>query len=128
LVNLALQGTILIHEVRLSTNQSRFEVNLKVENVTDRQVVAEVPKGQVFENKRPKERRQNLAARQLASINLPPHQVIEIKVDALCINQNWRPPKGSEGNITIFRIKEDFSGQQDLWARIKSTVKEEAGR
>lgn len=128
LVNLALQGTVLIHEVRLSTVKRQFEVSLKVENVTDSQIVAEVPKGQVFENKKPKERRQNLASRQLASVDLPPHQVIEVKVDALCINQNWMPPKGGEGNITVFRIKEDFSGQHDLWARIQATVRGEAGR
>jgi hypothetical protein len=124
LSTLAIDRIVRIHEVRLSTEPARFVVTLKLENLTDVPIEARIPKGQIFENKRPNERVQNLAARQeVPSIELPPHRVVELTIDALCVNKHWRPPNGGTGNLTVFRIRGGaFMGQNDLWTTIELAV------
>jgi hypothetical protein len=125
LVNLAIDGSVRIHDVRLATleNQS-FQVTILAENTTSVALRAYIPKGQIFENKRPGEKRQNLAAAtELVSVLLPPRERLNIRVNALCINEKWRPPNGGRGNITVFRIASDsFQSQQELWDLIKASV------
>jgi hypothetical protein len=124
LSTLAVERRVRVHDVRLQTLRQRFAVRLQVENLTDSTLWARIPKGQVFENKRPGRRVQNLASsREEAIQELPPHRLVEVTVDALCLNRHWAPPEGQAGNLTIFRMRDStFTRQTDLWASIDSVV------
>lgn len=126
LVNLALNGTVKIENVRLITinpkpPHRKFEVWVTVRNQTHRAVKVKIPKGQIFENKNSITRRQNLAAAGEDIIRIPassdssPSTVV-IKIEALCINKGFDPPAGDLGNITIFELSNNrFITQDELW-------------
>jgi hypothetical protein len=128
LVNVALAGRVLINEVKLNTinvERHEFEVVMLIKNLTSRDVVVNIPQGQVFENKE-QVKRQNLAALRAETKTIPASASRQFRVRALCMNKGFDEPRGSLGNITIFELKNKrFINQQQLWDAISSRLEED---
>ena len=133
LVNLALEGKVRIVEVKLITvnrepPNRKFAVLIVVKNQTSEDIKVKIPKGQVFENKQLKPKRQNLAAANEDIITIPASFDISspgvpITIEALCINKGFDYPNGNSGNITIFELNnKSFIGQKDLWGWIEDKL------
>jgi hypothetical protein len=132
LVNLALGGYIRINNVTLKTlsqgetkgsSNARYGTVLSIENLTDQDIEFVIPKGQVFENQESKTGRQNLAAANEQRERLAARSSFDLMVEAHCINRELRPPSNNQGNVTIFKIRNNkFEGQTELWHSVGESV------
>src|ERR1043166_698899 len=135
LVNLALDGKVRIKKVKLITisrkpPNRKFAVLIVIKNQTGEDIEVKIPKGQIFENRQLRPRRQNLAAANEGIITIPASSDdsspgMPITIEALCINKGFDYPNGSSGNITIFELNnKSFADQKDLWEWIEGRLDE----
>ena len=89
------------------------EITLK--NNSEKDVLCVIPQGQIFENKRVGTGIQNVAASREYKLIVPAKSKMTVEIEVLCINRTFSSPNGQPGNITIFRINQPFSNQNELW-------------
>lgn len=121
LVNLAMNEEIEIQEVRLinGDGNNNHKVFLRIKNLTDNPLVCKIPKGQVIENKDFSDISQNLAISE-SHDEIYIDDVWEDTLDAYCLNQSKKVPRGQLGNIAIYQVKDKrFSSGDELWEQIQ---------
>jgi hypothetical protein len=96
----------------------RTEISLR--NNRNDDILCVIPKGSVFENKNVGSMVQNVAVSREYRLIIPGGGRLTVEVEVNCINKSFSPPSGRGGNITIFKIDQPFSSQEELW-RIMQT-------
>lgn len=119
LVNLALNGDIEINnvELRRGDDHNNHFVYLEITNLRGYDLKFYIPKGQIFENKDSTNITQNLLSSEpLYDIIPANNEFVPITINAYCLNESMKLPKGAEGNITLFELKnKDFENGDQLW-------------
>jgi hypothetical protein len=130
LVKAIKKNLVKIYDIILFTDDDGdYKVEFDLENLTNQNIELVIPKGQIFENKYVDKNEikptQNLAIRENEEINLKSKQRKKCKINAWCLNGDFKPPKPKEdyilGNITIFEVENKaFETNNDLWINMKN--------
>lgn len=96
----------------------KTEISLRNNKPDD--VLCVIPKGQVFENKKIGTSIQNVAAVREYRLIIPASSRLVVEIDVLCINRSFSPPQGQPGNVSIYKLFDDFADQNDLWNKLAS--------
>ena len=121
LVNLAMSGKIEIQEIKLinGDGNNNHKVFLKIKNLTDNPIICRIPKGQVIENKDFTDESQNLAISEFHD-EVYIDDIWEDTLDAYCLNQSKKVPRGQVGNMAIYQVKDKrFSSGDELWEQLQ---------
>lgn len=123
LVTLVREGKVAINELRLvkrdlnsgkGGTEANYQVNLSLQNMTDKEITVNVPKGQVFENTEAGSGFQNLATADEVNIKLGPHE-LKPEIRAYCINHGRKEPVNQPGYLTPMKLKVAAKDQIELW-------------
>lgn len=115
-----LNNELSISNVRLTTDNRQHKAKFTLSNNKDYDINCIVPKGQIFENKEFKTDTQNLAIEDDEYLEIKANEKVDIEINALCLNEDFNPPDGRLGNITIFKVADNsFVTQRELWNIIK---------
>jgi len=101
---------------------ARYEVALELRNLTDREVHLRIPRGQVFENTKPKSGFQNLVVPEESQVEMPPHGWRRVTLPGLCLNHGLRAPVGQPGYIAPLQVLFEFTDQGSLWEGVREAV------
>lgn len=98
-----------------------WKTEISLRNNKPEDVVCVIPKGQIFENKKVGTSIQNVAAAREYRLIIPGDSRLTVAIEVLCINQSFSPPRGQPGSVSIFKVPDSFSSQQDLWGNLART-------
>jgi hypothetical protein len=92
-----------------------WKTEITLRNNRDEDMLCLIPQGLVFENKTVGSMIQNVASSRDYKLIVPGSSRLTVEIDVDCINRSFSSPAGRPGNVTIFKIDQSFSSQQDLW-------------
>jgi hypothetical protein len=92
-----------------------WKTEISLRNNSESDIICVIPKGQVFENKRIGTKIQSVASSREYRLVIPAGSRIRAEIDVYCMNRSLSEPQGDLGNVTVFRIDEDFENQEQLW-------------
>ena len=92
-----------------------WKIEISLKNNSDSDLKVKIPKGQIFENKKIGSGIQNVASVRDYQLIIPAKSRITVEIEVYCINRHLSPPTGQLGNLTIYKISQDFNDQQNLW-------------
>jgi hypothetical protein len=91
----------------------KTEISLK--NNSDNDINIKIPKGQIFEHKNVGTGIQNVASAREYRLIIPANSRLKVEIEVYCINRHLSAPSGQFGNLTIFKIANDFTDHNYLW-------------
>ncbi len=86
-----------------------WKTEIALKNNRSDDILCIIPQGMVFENKSIGSGVQNVAASREYRLLIPADSKMTVELNVDCINQSFRPPRGLQGNVTIFVIDHRLS-------------------
>ena len=77
-------------------------ITLTLNNISNDEIIVEIPKGTIFEVNDLKTQYQNVRIINDLKINLKPKQKVKIKGSGECVNPSRAVPQNIPGRLTIF--------------------------